>query len=495
MDIRFNSAHVGDGSIIILADKSTVVFKNSDIFFKNNSGLICGGITAKSESKLIFTEKVRVNFTGNRGEQGGAISLYSESSLVFENLTSDSYLIFSYNKAFKGGAIFIEDSSCHQYQTCTILPAIHVQGRLCNGCMYFKNNSAVLGGNNIYGGWVDWSIIGRPSSIEYNSQFPKMIKEDHPGIASDPLRVCLCINGIPNCSITEWEEHTSLFPGQMLMGIDLVAVGQRNGTVVTPVTINRDEGHYKIQTVQKTCTNLKYILSSPKEEERLFIKVLKSNEFGLSTKNTGTESPFGQQSVLEEYPQLGILFKQLSIKVKLKHCPKIFPLQNVNDTFVCACPQNLDLLGLKCDNSNYAIIRSAEQWVGMAYNQVIAHQFCPYDYCKITQESLSLRLEDDSEVCADDRRGILCGMCKTNFSKVTGTSKCKQCPNLNILAAIPTFLVAGLLLVTLLLLLNLTVSLGTISDLIFYANVLQAQNATFSLPHASFLSVFIAWLI
>ena len=495
VDISFNHANVREGSnsIIMLADKSHIVFKNSDIFFGNNSGLMCGGITAKSESKLIFTEKVRVNFTGNRGEQGGAISLYSESSLLFENLTSDSYLNFSYNKAFKGGAIFIEDSSCHQHQTCTILPAIKVQGILCNGCLYFENNSAVLGGNNIYGGWVDWSIKYE-NEIVYNPSFSELIKEDSSGIASDPLRICLCMNGIPDCNITEWNEPRDLYPGQILTGIEAMAVGQRYGTVVSPVVIRKesDEGRYEIRIVQRKCTNLTYNVSSQNNNETLLIEVLKSNEFGLNPQNKNTRLQFGNH-VVKKYPEtLGNLFTQLSIKLKLKDCPKAFTLDMTSS--ICACPQNLDLLGLKCDNSNYAIIRSAEQWVGMAYNQVIAHQFCPYDYCKITQGSLSLRLEDDSEVCAEDRRGILCGMCKTNFSKVTGTSKCKQCPNLNILAAIPTFLVAGLLLVTLLLLLNLTVSSGTISGLIFYANVLQAQNATFSLPHASFLSVFIAWL-
>ena len=81
-----------------------------------------------------------------------------------------------------------------------------------------------------------------------------------------------------------------------------------------------------------------------------------------------------------------------------------------------------------------------------------------------------------------------------NSSRVLGSSKCKKCSNLHLLAIIPAFLLSGLLLIIFLMLFNVTVSSGTISGLIFYANVLQAQNATFSLPHASFPSVFIAWL-
>ena len=65
-----------------------------------------------------------------------------------------------------------------------------------------------------------------------------------------------------------------------------------------------------------------------------------------------------------------------------------------------------------------------------------------------------------------------------------------------VLAIIPSFLFSGLLLVTFLMLLNLTVSVGTINGLIFYANIIRAQHATFFTPDISnsFLSKFIAWL-
>ena len=65
-----------------------------------------------------------------------------------------------------------------------------------------------------------------------------------------------------------------------------------------------------------------------------------------------------------------------------------------------------------------------------------------------------------------------------------------------LLAIIPSVLILGLLLVILLMMLNLTVSVGTINGLIFYANIIRAQHATFFTPDISnsFLSKFIAWL-
>ena len=61
---------------------------------------------------------------------------------------------------------------------------------------------------------------------------------------------------------------------------------------------------------------------------------------------------------------------------------------------------------------------------------------------------------------------------------------------------IPTSLLAGLLLIVFLMMLNLTVSVGTINGLIFYVNIVRAQHAIFFTldTSTSFLSKFIALL-
>jgi len=55
------------------------------------------------------------------------------------------------------------------------------------------------------------------------------------------------------------------------------------------------------------------------------------------------------------------------------------------------------------------------------------------------------------------------------------------------------FLVAGIALVVVSNALDLTVASGIINGLIFYANIVKANEATF-FPKQSFLSVFVAWL-
>ena len=126
----------------------------------------------------------------------------------------------------------------------------------------------------------------------------------------------------------------------------------------------------------------------------------------------------------------------------------------------------------------------------------IINKYCPFDYCKTDDSSLLFHLEDGNELCAFNRSGILCGGCKPNLSRVLGSSKCKKCSSLMLLVIIPSNLVAGLLLILIMMVLNLTVSTGTINGLMFYANVIQAQHKTFFAPESarSFMSLFIAWL-
>jgi len=65
------------------------------------------------------------------------------------------------------------------------------------------------------------------------------------------------------------------------------------------------------------------------------------------------------------------------------------------------------------------------------------------------------------------------------------------------MALLIPFAIAGIVLVTLMKLLNLTVSEGTLNGLIFYANIIGANQATFfpsTSTHCPVLIVFIAWL-
>ena len=496
---------------VLAVDNSMIIFDNSHVTLANNDGKNSGGITAANQANILFNNS-RVYFKGNSGTQGGAMSLYTRSVLTKGSSLSVSTVKFVHNKARNvGGAIFIDDGS---YISAGKLQKSAIQTK-SNVHFKFSNNVALKGGDNIYGGWVYWSVNQKrygwwgwhvDYTVKFNSNISKVLHFDDgaPGITSDPTRVCVCLNGIPNCNITYWE-ITGVYPGQTVK-IDLVAVGQSFGTVEADVKADLvhqlNSGSHngriieaqEIQMVKKTCTTLNYAILTNNKEERLRMTIWSS--IG------NTKSIFGSQTFNMYQYTLGFQFKQLSIGLKLKDCPLAFSLDEVEQN--CVCLKRLKSLGFCCNSVSYEICRNRQQWIGRVYEHIsvneslgmIAHQYCPFDYCRNDYESLLIRLEYPDEQCAFNHSGILCGGCQTNFSRVLGSSKCKKCSNIMLLAILPSITLAGLLLVIFLMVLNLTVSVGTINGLIFYANVIQIQHATFFTPESSnsFLSVFIAWL-
>ena len=159
---------------------------------------------------------------------------------------------------------------------------------------------------------------------------------------------------------------------------------------------------------------------------------------------------------------------------------------------------------ISCDINNQRIHRQPLFWIyaieseespsGSLLGNVLVHEHCPFDYCK--PYSLNLSLESPDEQCAFHRSGILCGACQHNLSHVLGSSNCKECSSLWMILFTPAFALAGIILVIFLMVLNLTVSIGTINGLIFYANIVRANRAIFFTHNTSnsFLSWFIAWV-
>ena len=174
----------------------------------------------------------------------------------------------------------------------------------------------------------------------------------------------------------------------------------------------------------------------------------------------------------------------------------------------CQCsPLILDHHGVDCNFSTWSIKREEDKWLLTTnehtnftpYTGIIIHNHCPYDYCRIDADSLTFHLETPDDQCAFNRSGVLCGACRANLSQVFGTSKCRECSNIMIISVIPATILLGIVLVALLMILNLTVSTGTVNALIFYANIIRASQAVFFSPEMSrsflnTLSVFIAWL-
>ena len=110
-------------------------------------------------------------------------------------------------------------------------------------------------------------------------------------------------------------------------------------------------------------------------------------------------------------------------------------------------------------------------------DKFVVHKHCPMRYCRT--QSTELSLTDPSAQCSFNRTGTLCGQCKGNYSQMLGSFDCQECSNLWILLIVPLTLLSGVLLVIFLMTLNLTVASGTLNGLIFYANIIRANNTIF----------------
>ena len=323
-------------------------------------------------------------------------------------------------------------------------------------------------------------------------------------VSSNPNRICRCINGQPDCSDPPSPYEVCMYPGQTV-GVSLVAVGQRNGTVPATITAQYDPDDGAtfgdLQSTQKsstTCSELRYTILSRRKTEEVKLNIDGSCAVG------------------------GI---PLSVSITLQECPIGFSLSNSSDQ--CVCEERLQKYTSNCNISNLDITRTASEdfWVGVDNTNgtegLILHPNCPFDYCQTDTVFLTLgntSKNTDKSVCDTEkvvtssngsdtndtegidaqcnykRSGLLCGKCQKGFSVVFGSSKCLKCSN-SYLSLLIAFALAGIVLVVFLLMLKLTVAVGTINGLIFYANIVSVNRAElFTSGETNILTVFIAWV-
>ena len=114
------------------------------------------------------------------------------------------------------------------------------------------------------------------------------------------------------------------------------------------------------------------------------------------------------------------------------------------------------------------------------------------DYCLPYSSNVNLLYPDLQ--CQFNRTGMLCSQCHHPLSMVFVSSRCMKCTNVHILITI-IVVVAGIVLVVLLYVLNLTVTNGTINGIIFYANIVSINDSVFLVNDNVFkpLRVFISF--
>ena len=196
---------------------------------------------------------------------------------------------------------------------------------------------------------------------------------------------------------------------------------------------------------------------------------------------------------------VGLSEKPEMFYVQLKPCPMGFALNSNIKACYCDPLLNNDILSVTtCNVNDTTILHPANSWISAgtvngSHSYDISPQ-CPFDYC--LSHSSYLNLSDPDSQCQFNRSGVLCGECKQGLSASIkfGSSRCKHCSNYYVFMVIP-IAIAGIVLVTMLFIFNLTVTNGIINTLIFYTNIISINYSQFCFdnytPDCMMLSLFI----
>ena len=506
----YNSAAIVGGAVF--AHKAEHSLSGTTNFI-NNYAVHGGAIYAEYNSTMAFSGTIY--FTDNRAKMsgystsGGGVYMEFKSTISFLPNTT---VYWENNHATLGGAIYVRDASSMSYCTTVAelvpkekcffqLPGQNLSNSI-NVQLVFKNNSADDAGSVLYGGAIDNCTLTHGLASNSSGKVFDMIVHNNDSdyittsnISSHPFYMCLCTNNKPtNCSISmemwygiEYDFPRSVYPGETIQ-LSVVAVGQRNGSVPSivrssisyfnsgyenanekPIGAHLQDSQY-LQQARNTCTELNYTVFSL--HQKVFIKL----------------QPGGS-------PCSNVIHTVIAVNLN-QTCPPGFNISISNKS--CVCEQRLAKYTNDCTISSgiSQITRGSGHhfWVGYDHqsDELILHPYCPLDYC--VNDTVVFPLNNTDKQCAYNRSGLLCGACKKGYSMVLGTSQCWKCTN-NYLLLLIAFAVMGVALVFFLFVCKLTVATGTLSGLLFYANIVGVNRISF-LPVESTnpFSIFIAWL-
>ena len=437
---------------------------NIKITYNNDSGLLM-------YNSLIMFSGLENDISNNQANRGGGISIYGNSILIItEGTTID--IINNHVSEF-GGGIYINSRSPF-----LIICRIQIAGFDDNPIpseVNFVNNTAQIAGSAIYGGHIDIcqsTLQTSPRYISIDLLYKVLNISSQVGlsvVSSDALYICFCSDSRtpPDCNTAF--KHFSAYPGDVI-DVNIVAVGQRFGITQGIVVISNGFSIQHVVRIPAICSNINHTVTAITNTSNVSIGLIDSNQ-----------------------PQTSLPIDSLTLTVSVLTCPPGFVLSPSKG--VCDCSSSLsDVSDIQCVISTNQIGRSGDTWIGYSiqHDCIMVYNECPFDFCSSSFVYFNITRPDPQ--CALNRSGILCGQCAEGLSLMLGTNKCGECTNDYIALIIP-FALAGIALVAFLIALNLTVSVGTINGLIFYANIVKInENIFFPNGTVPFLSQFVSWL-
>ena len=536
-----NASTLGGGAM--LSHCEMFCQNNGTLMISRNTALKDGGGIYASNSYIVVLldrESIQphsvVSFTKNMaGRWGGGIHLLMASSLLIEkkgefkkSQTLPKNIVYFYsNSADYGGAIYVADET--NYGLCStikyisdcfiqILSPADTKNGIYNNIVSieFEQNRAVTSGSILFGGLLDRCTQKRDSEIlkqmGYDNAKPILFvipqvngftyfqnisnvghdenSNSQWNISSLPVRVCFCQPGKnkPNCSFKP--EILRIKKGEVF-NVSLVAVDQTNHTLrdtiiyssLTYAKSGLGDGQV-IQTAKNFCTSFNFSIHSPHANETLIFY---------------PEGPCRNAS------------KSINtMKIEFSNCTCPIGFQKkVSEKNNCVCECDLRLLQsciTGCNATDQTLLRKKNCWIAFFNDSVDSHfdhggvyltsSSCQPGCCNLDRR-INLNTVNGSDVqCMHHHTGRLCGSCKPGFSLSLGSSHCVPCSKIWPVKCVLILFIAfifGIAFVATIMILNLTVAIGTLNGLVFYANIIDSSKSIFFIPSCFAYSMLISW--
>ena len=515
--IANNKANIDGGGVYLY--QSEFVCQDTCIIVENTGAVSGGGIHAFSSQIILGSKVWRLSgiknnsflLINNTALRGGGLSLEANSRIY--GIGEDGYdykFELSGNHASYGGAIFVDDYT--NDDICTSNGTGRLTSTECflqtlyytpKTSVEFIDNYASMAGHALFGGLLDrctvsvfahvhedrYQVTGTfeqltpVNGLEYFQNVTSVI--DIELIDSDAVQICFCMYGEHNCEIDI--TNVTVMKGEAF-NITLVAVNQVahpvNATVISKTQSNKGylDGTQYERNISNTCTNLTFNVYSLDSSDSLIVYA---------------DGPCREKGMSQS--KVDVTFKECK-------CPLGFESskQSKNFSCKCGCHHVLENFTTKCNITSWSFLRESNFWIehinhrGQGY---LIYSNCPFDYCHPSHPAIWINLNTPygaNDQCAPYRTGLLCSTCKQGYSLSVGGTHCMSCHRYYHLFAFLLCLGVigfGIALVILMLTLNLTVAVGTINGIIFYANVVSTNSSIF-LPfmEPNTLTVFIALL-
>ena len=503
--IANNTASADGGGIYLGPQCSLILHSQSTLNIVENSAWVHGGgIYASRLSSISVASKLisnsNIHFHKNKASVGGGLHLDFNSTVYTVTCHNNSISFLENSAEYYGGAVYVFTlqepvQECFfqslPHSTLTYNVTIDTDPGKCSkkndSVFKFSLNRANYSGASLFKRIFDKCSINR-KLFEELIIIRSLSNIQTSGIGSFLVQICYCENSTPDC--TKQIPYIDIKTGDKII-LNVAIVDQGNNSIDGSIK-SEIRGHIlfrddqKFQTVINGCTPILFDIYSFKYSQLLVI------------------SPSFEQG--SSY----IIMASSKRTVKLNflaciECPIGFEKTNDNARGCdCVCNRILETYIINCNYTRETITkRGTTAWITHLIikntSGYLIYPQCPLDYCHPpdTTAEINLNIPNGADAqCTHNHSGLLCGACSSGLSLSLGSSHCLKChthwPGV-LITIIVSKLLAGIVLVASLLILNLTVAVGTLNGLIFYANIVAANQHKF-FPSTSFITVAISWL-